>query len=471
MTHASGNPNKHVPVRISADTSQLAEGDKAALPYLIAAVRGIGPIYLRQMNQNFAATGGIFDRSRGNNFYPAGLLREDILAYIDQHPDQRDALFNPFSVVERRGAALVAIPYAEFYREECEIVARNLEAAATLVTHSGFQNFLLGRARAFRTNSFHENDREWVQCTGTPIELIIGPFESYEDKILGIRRDFEGTLGIVPADEQRKIEQYQDFAIEFDVFLGRKYGYTPFYTPTRMTVVDVIITAGSGLYGFIAMADNLPDDEDIRRDVGSKKTFRRNMIEAKFDVMTAPIAQRTLGIQLDPEVFLQFIIGHELAHGLRFRFAGEQFGPLASPLEELKADVFGVLFLYFLAERGIVSREVAEESAMACIADSIREVRPDLEEAHAVGALIRFNWLRDADALRFEGERIALDRMRLFEAFGKLGNALLYALTQTHSPEAAAKFVGQWATVPEQLWSIVRSLEDLPIDIDPIFEV
>ena len=107
---------------------------------------------------------------------------------------------------------------------------------------------------------------------------------------------------------------------------------------------------------------------------------------------------------------------------------------------------------------------------MACIADSMREVRVNLEEAHAVGALMRFNWLREAGALRFEGNRIALERSLLRGAFETLGDRL-YALTQTPSPEAAAKFVGQRATVSDPLRFIVGFLEELPVDIVPKFEV
>ncbi len=405
MTHASGN-QKHVPVRLRVDTNHFSEGDKKALLDLMRAVQLIDPVWTEQMaHQDFAA--------------------------------------------------------------ELETVAVQLEAAAPFVTHSGFRNFLLGRAEAFRTNSYHASDIEWVQYRGAPFELIIGPFEP-SDK-LGGAKEFEGTLGIVLPDYQKRVRQYEKFAIEFEVELGRRYDFDPRYTSTPITAVDVIVLAG-GAMSFIAMASKLPNDEDIRARVGSKTTLFRNIIEAKFRKITFPIAQRVLGVELNPETFVQYVLGHELSHGFAFRFQRERFGPLAASLEEAKADVFGVLFLYFLAERGIISRETAEEAAMACIADSMREVRVNLEEAHAVGALMRFNWLREAGALRFEGNRIALERSLLRGAFETLGDRL-YALTQTPSPEAAAKFVGQRATVSDPLRFIVGFLEELPVDIVPKFEV
>lgn len=353
------------------------------------------------------------------------------------------------------------------FTSELTAVAIELELATQSVTHADFRRFLLGRNAAFMTNSYHESDMEWVQCLGAPFELIIGPFEPNEK--LGGEKEFEGTLGIVLPNYQERVKQYEQLAIEFEERLGRRYGFVPRYTSTPITVVDEVVAAG-GATAFIAMASKLPNDEDIRASVGSKTTLFRNIIEAKFRYLTLPIAQRVLGVELDPEVFTQYILGHELAHGFAFRFQRETFRELASPLEEAKADVFGVLFLHFLAESGIISREAAEETAMACIADSIREVRLNLEEAHAVGALMRFNWFSNAGALRFEDNRIDLELRRLHECFWALGDAL-YALTQRRSPDAAADFVGQWTNVPDELHSIVRSLQDLPVDIDPVFEV
>lgn len=402
MTHATGDPRK-VPVRIGADISHLAAGDKAALPHLIRAVQPIDPLWVKQMS----------------------------------HQD---------------------------FRTELIAVAEQLEAAARFVTHEGFRNFLLGRAVAFRTNSYHESDTEWVQCLGAPFELIIGPFEPSEK--LGGQKEFEGTLGIVLPDQQERVRQYEQLAIEFEEILGRRYGFAPRYTSTPITVVDEIVAAG-GAMSFITMASKLPNDEDIRASVGSKTTLFQNIIEAKFRELTLPIARRVLGVELEFETFMKFIIGHELSHGFAFRFQREHFGPRYYGLEEAKADVFGVLFL---AERGIISRETAEEAAIICIADSLREIRLDIEEAHAVGALMRFNWLQENGALRFDEERIVLERPRLLDAFGTLGDAL-FRLSQTRSPEEAKSFLGQWGTVPDQLTPIVKSLEHLPVDIHPVFKV
>ncbi len=469
MTRASGNP-KHVPVSITADTSHLSEGDRLTLPHLVRAVQGINPIYLRQMKQKFAATGGIFDRSRGNNFHPAGLTREEFDAYLEQHPKQKEQLLSPVTIVRRHGPkTLRSTPYSKVYSRELGAVVDQLVRAAKFVEHDDFRNFLYRRVMAFLTNFYKGSDVEWVKCLGAPFEIIIGPFESYEDNILGVKRDFEGTLGIVLPDEQKRVERYQILAVGFDNFLGGKYIYTPRYTSTPMTVVDEIVAAGGNLYGFIAMAGNLPNDEDIRQEVGSKKTFFRNVIEAKFQIITGPIAERVMGLTLDSQLFLMFIIGHEICHGLPFRFAGEDFGPLASSLEEAKADVFGVLFMYFLADQRIITWEAANNAAIMCIADGLREIRFDEKEAHGKGSLIKYGWFLKEGAIRFDGGKIIIERNRLHHSFETLG-AALYELSQSKSYAKAQEFLTIWGLMPEGLLSIIRSLADLPVDIDPVFD-
>ncbi len=393
------------PVRIGADIGHLAEGDRLALPPLVRAVRRIDSVWRRQM------------------------ARQD-------------------------------------YTAELAAVAMELDAAADLVTPGAFRLFLRGRALAFRLKDFRSSDSQWVMYLPDVFELIIGPLEPSEK--LGGKKEFEGTLGIVLPDYQEKVRQYEQLAVAFEEELGRRYGFTPRYTSTPITVIDEIIAAG-GATAFIAMASKLPNDEDIRASVGSKTTLFRNIIEAKFQHLTLPIARRVLGEEIDAEAFVQLIIGHELAHGFAFRFQREHFGSLASPLEEVKAEVFGILLLYFLAERGVITRETAEKAAIACIADSIREIRLDPKEAHAIGAFVRLNWFRHV-ALDFQNTKIVIDRESLLIVFSVLGDQL-YDLAHECNIDAAKIFIEKWGGVPDSLRSIVRSLEYLPVDIDPIYDV
>lgn len=408
MTLASGKPG-NIEVQIRADTSHLSPGDKLALPYLVEAVKQVDLVWLKQTaNQDFTA--------------------------------------------ER---------YA---------VAEKLEAAARFVPHDGFSSFLNNRAEAFRTNSpadWHQSDEEWVGCVGMSLELLLGPIEP--SKRLGGKRAFEGTLGIVLPEEQRRVEQYRGWAVEFEAALASQYGYTSRYEDASIiTIMDEIIAGGDTLRNFIPMGSIAPYDQDIRIRAGKKTTLIRNIMEAKLKYLTAPIGQRVMGLTaLDPSIYLLYVLAHELAHGLNFRFLNDDFGELWYPLEEVKAEVFGILFLYWLAQRGRITRETAEQAAVICGVDSLREIRLE-EDAHAVGARIRYNWLLDIGAFSLDGGKIILHREHFFAAFQSLGDEL-YQLAQTNSPDAAKIFIEKWGDVPDSLRSIVQSLADLPVDIDPVF--
>lgn len=408
MTHASGNPN-HVQVSITADISHLSDGNRRALPYLREAVE---------------ITEAVWSKQRKHEDFTAERLA----------------------------------------------IARELKAAAEFVTDAGFRSFLVGRAGAFRTNSYHQSDIEWVRCLGAPLEIIIGPFDPVDE--LEGEKEFEGTLGIVLPNQQALVAQYALLASEFEAEIARQYGFLPNYAVDPITFVDVLATGG-GARHYTAMASKMPNDGDIRAIVGSKTTLFWNVISAKLRHLTIPIARRVLSVELDLETFVKLIVGHELSHGFNnfnFNIQGEAFGRFASPLEEGKAEVHGVLFLYRMARRGAESRQVAEDAAIACIADSLREIRVGPSEAHAIGARIRYNWLLTTGAMTLRENKLNVQRDMLFVAFSELGEAF-HKLFQTHSFEEAQAFIEAFGGVPDSLKSIVESLEDLPVDIDPIFQV
>ena len=216
MAHATGDAKKHVPVHIKADTSHLTPRDKLALGELVEAVRLINPIYLLQTKQDSTVTGALFDKSKGTNFYPKGMTHKKFTTYLDRHPDERDALLSPFTVVEKVGKVLRATPYSEYYKLFLEPISEMLVRTAGFSDNETFKKFLVSKARAFQTNQYRESDIDWVRVDGSPLELTIGPYESYEDKLFGVKRDVEGVLGVVLPQETERTLVYQKEICNFD---------------------------------------------------------------------------------------------------------------------------------------------------------------------------------------------------------------------------------------------------------------
>lgn len=472
MSRGTGNPALHVPVEIFTDTSHLTQGDQIALRYCIEAVEKIEPIFLDQMGQDLVATGGVYERERATSYlYPEDLTREEFDAYLESHLGQREELLSPFTVVERNGAALRAVPYADVWGRELGGIARLLEAAALNTTSPRFAAFLCARAESFRTNNFKASDRIWIQTNGQPIELTIGPYESYDDTFYNVKRAFQGTVGVVHPEMNAEVQQYQDHVAGFDAMLGQRYGYEPKAVLTPMVAIDIVQGSGFVVYGPIFVATNLPSDEDIKRDVGSKKTFSINVILAKEEFINIPAMTRLLGSEifgkLDRNAEFRRLVGHEASHGLPFSFGGEDFSEIASMLEELKADVFGFEFLIQLGEKGVVPETTFHDSMTMRVARTVLSTRGG-SAAHGRGRVIQHNWFTANGAVDCDGTRFRFTPERFVFANRTLAD-VLYELAVSRDEAKAREFVEQWQDIPDTLRQIGERVADIPVDIDPVF--
>lgn len=474
MAHATGNPQKHIQVKLGADTSHLSSNDRQVLRLLAEAVRLVNPIYLVQMNQDLETNNGHFDKTKGNNFYSEGVTHEELESFLVKHPDERDTLLSPFTVVDKVAGIFVATPYSEYYAEHLDQISMLLEEAARLTGNDSFRTFLLSKAQAFRTNKYRQSDIDWVLVSGAPLEITIGPYECYEDQLFGVKRDIQAMLGVVLQKETAEAQLYQEQVLNFDAHLGQKYGYTALTTLTPMIVMDEVLAGGRPLYGTVPMAYNLPNEPDIHKEVGSKKVFVRNVMRAKAELITMRVAERVLdsglAAQLEPSIFMKHTIGHESSHGLSFKFGADNFLTLASPLEEGKADVFGMMFLYYLADKGIIARGVAELAVIGKLTDGLRQIRFGIEKAHAMGTLIQYNWFLEHGAMKFDGGGLVFVPELFEQTIESLGDAL-FALSQTQDHVAAQAFVDAWGYIPDEVRKMIEEFGDIPVDIDPIFEL
>ncbi|HEY0964307.1 MAG TPA: hypothetical protein VGE31_00750, partial [Candidatus Paceibacterota bacterium] len=445
MTHATGN-TAHTAVPITADTSGLSTSAKEMLGLLIEAAKIIDIVYLKQAGQSAPHEGWQFDPSLPNQLYPAGTTKASLQEYFDKHSEEESVLRHPTAVVIKEGENLKAVPYAEQYREELSRAAALLLRASELAEDEKLARFLKSRSEAFLTNAYRESDILWIHTNG-PVEITIGPFEDYADTLLGVKRMFEAVVGVVLEEDTAMANRFSESIRKFDRMLGERYGYTARTTLTPMVVIDEIFAAGESLYDYVPMAYNLPNDADIHEEVGSKKVFIKNVMRAKFDAITRLIAGRVLCgkdfSRFDPDIYLQHVIGHEASHGLSFRFEGEDFGPIASGLEEGKADVFGMWFLFYLVDQGMFQSSVAETAAMQNVTDGLRQVRFGEAEAHARGALLQFNWFIAAGALTVSEKGLRYDTALLRQAVESLGDEL-YQLSLTKDDDAAESFLAKW---------------------------
>ena len=507
---------KYAEVEVSADISFLPENEQQALAKLIAASEYMDEIFLRQVWQQnssyrqilqkrnddlgkkayafFKINFGPWDRlddtpfigdtkkPEGAGYYPEDLTKQEFEAYVAGHPDQAEKLKSLFTLVKRQGDKLVAVPYSQAFREWLEPAARLMREAADLTNNESLRKFLRSRAEAFFTDDYRQSDMDWMDLD-SPVEITIGPYEVYEDKLFGYKAAFESFVTVTDPEESQKLQRYKAElpAMEAHLPIPEEMKNKNRGTESPIRVVDEVFTAGDTKAGVQTIAFNLPNDEVVREQKGSKKVLLRNVIAAKYEKILEPIATRLLTpdqvAHLSAEAFSNEVLFHELAHGLgpgKITIDGREtevrleLKDLYSALEEAKADVMGVYNMYLMIERGLLPESMRKEIAVTYLAGLFRGIRFGITEAHGKGNAVQINYLlekgafvRDEDAGTYavdfenfeDGIRDIVHDICVLQANGD------YAGTQ--------QLFKNYAHVPATLQAALNKLGDIPVDIAP----
>ncbi len=503
---------------LTAELSGLPESEIRALGELIAASRFLDEVYLRQVwtgnpalrDQVFAYDGphtaaareyyainfGPWDRLKGfepfigstphpegAGFYPEDLSKEDFEAWIAAHPGDADAFRSGFTVIRRQDGGLVAVPYAQEYGELLRPAAERLRAAAAATGNATLRRFLELRADAFASDDYYASDMAWMDLDA-PVEVTIGPYETYEDGLFGYKTAFEAYVTIDIPAESTKLAMYKAELpwLERNLPIPDEHKNLQRGSESPIRVVDLVFSAGDGKKAVQTVAFNLPNDERVREAKGSKKVLLHNMLRAKYEQILRPIAARVLAEDQLPhlafEAFFNEVLHHELGHGLgpgRIKKDGKdtearlELQELYSPIEEAKADVLGVYDIFALAKRGKMPQELLDTLPATYLAGLFRSARFGLHEAHGQGVASQFNYLQEKGAIAVDADgrfRVVEDK---FE--GAIGSLLReYLMLEALGDYAGTKaFLEKYGVATPALEAAIGRLTDVPVDIRPLF--
>ena len=508
--------------RIDYDRALLSAEDQQTVRLLIEASRVIDDIFLRQVDEAnpalreslpallrqqvpgaldaieyFDIQYGPWDRLRadqpflgtrrkppGAAFYPADMTAEELERWIAAHPQDRDAFAGLFTVIRRKGPALIAIPYSKYHAAALSIVARKLREAAAVTTSASLKKFLNLRADALLSDDYFASDVAWMDLD-SPIEVTIGPYEVYEDGLFNYKAAFESFVTVRDREESQRLSMYAQHLPDMERNLPipeeHKNFNRKFESP--IVVVQEIFTAGDARKGVQTSAFNLPNDERVREAKGSKKVLLKNIMQAKFEKSGRPVAERTL----DPgnfravsfDAYFNHTLFHELSHGLgpgmitapdgRKIEARLLLKNLYSTIEECKADVVGMWnVLYAIDQKWLTSFD--ENALYATVAGlAFRSMRFGLEEAHGGGTAVQWNWFREkggivpVDTGRF---RVRPPKMR--EAVRSLAGELL-EIEATGDFDRAQRLLSRYGKETPDIRSTIQKLSDIPVDVRPVF--
>lgn len=511
---------KFVPVEITVSKKLISSKDKKVVDELVNASREIHKIFLRQVwtgnvklreelekagkkddifYQYFVLNAGPFDRldhekpfiggvpkkPEGAGFYPDNITKDEFNAWIAKHPDDKEAFESSYTVIKRDGEGLKAVPFSEEYRGLLESSAGHLKKAAEFTDNESLKKYLLSRADAFLSNDYFQSEVDWVRLKDHTLEVVIGPYEVYEDNLFGYKAAFESFITRVDPEESAKLSKVVGM---LDDLQGRlpvedKYKGIGRNLSSPIVVAQSLYSAGDANRGVQTIAFNLPNDEKVRKEYGSKKVLLKNVQHAKFDNILTPITKLVMRPEdvknVSFDAFFAHTLLHEVSHGIgpgeikkggKATTVNKELKDLYTTIEECKADVLGAYNNAYLIEKGMYPKEFSDVLWPTYLAGIIRAVRFGINEAHGGGNAIQFNYLREKGAIEDDPKTglLSVSRAKIEPAIKDLARELLL-IEGRGDYNAAKKFIAKYRVMDASLKDALAKLASVPVDIRPIY--
>jgi hypothetical protein len=516
---------RFAPADIGADVSALPAAERNALGRLVQAAKLMDALFLRQAwsgndallqelsraaltNSPEAAArlhyflinkgpwsrldhdrpfiGGVPTKPPSANFYPAGATKEEVQKWLDSLKGDAKAQATGFFTTIRRAPSageFMAVPYSVEYQGELAQAAALLREAAQFTTQPTLKAYLTSRADAFLSNDYYASDVAWMELDAS-IEPTIGPYEVYEDEWFNFKAAFEAFITLRDDVETKKLASFSSHLqdLENALPIDPKLRNPKLGALAPIRVVNVVFTAGDANRGVQTAAFNLPNDERVVKEKGTKRVMLKNVQEAKFKMVLLPISVVALPAEdqklVSFDAFFTHILMHELMHGLgphsitvsgRTTTVRQELKETYSAIEEAKADISGLWALKQLADKKQIDAEIARTMYTTFLASAFRSIRFGVNEAHGRGIAIQLNYLLDAGAFKVLPDgTFQVDSAKMPEAVTALTRDIM--TLQAQGDYAKAKgLIDRLGVVRPQVQKILDRLATVPVDIEPRF--
>ena len=496
-------------VRLTADLGHLTDRQRQMIPLLIQASKIMDDLYWLQaygdrkpllesiddpaMRRFADINYGPWDRLAadqpfvegagpkplGAQFYPQDMSKEEFEAW---EQEGKDGLY---TLVKRDSAgALSLVPFSEAYAAQLGDAAGLLRQAAELAEDPEFANYLLMRASALVTDEFQLSDMAWMDMKNNPVELVIGPIETYEDLLFGYRASYESYVLIKDLEWSERLARFAQYLPELQVGLPVPEAYKQQMpgSDADLNAYDVVYYAGHSNAGSKTIAINLPNDEEVQMDKGTRRLQLKNAMLAKYNQILVPISDMLIADDQRQHITFESFFGntmfHEVAHGLGIKTTLDGQSTVrhamkehASALEEGKADILGLYMVQKLREKGEITEGELMDDYVTFMAGIFRSVRFGASSAHGKANMIRFNFFEQAGAFGRD-EETGKYRVNLpeFEQAVKDLSSRLLTLQGDGDYMAVDAFVAEMGKVGPQLQADLDRLASAAIPVDIVFE-
>lgn len=468
-------PADYAVVAMEPDTAFLTAEERAVVNLLIQAADQMSAIFALQSA----------GKDPGHGFYPAGLTKAELETYLAAHPSEKAAILDGYTVVQRQGDKLVTVPYSVIYKPQLDKAAALLDQAAAITTNPSLKRFLTLRATSFRTNDYFQSEMAWMDLTGTPIEVAIGPYETYTDELYGQKTAFEAFVTLKDPAESKALDKYKGYlkAMEANLPVEDRYKNFKRGGDSPLAVAEQVRGGGDNTEGPQTIAFNLPNDERVREAKGAKKVILSNVLGAKYDRILGPIGERALVAQQAPLVNKTYMtletLFHELSHSLgpgsitvggRATTVSAEMKDIGGTAEEAKADVMGVYNILFMMEKNELPAAERPQLMATYMAGIFRAVRWGDEEAHGRGAALQYGYLKSKGAFAWDPaqKRFKVDDARMAAGIKDIV-ADLVRLQGNGDYAGMVAFFDRYAHLDDEARTVIGTLKDIPVDIAPVY--
>ncbi|MFD2514424.1 Zn-dependent hydrolase [Pontibacter locisalis] len=495
-------------VRLTADLSHLSENEKKMIPLLIEAGDIMNKLFWYEaygkrdslmsaldnesakrfvqinygpwdrLNNNEPFIAGVGPKPDGANFYPENMTKEEF-----EQANLKDKASQYTFLRRDANGKLITVPYHVQFKEEVTKVADLLKQAAQLAEDPGLKKYLNLRAEAMLTDNYQPSDLAWMDMKNNKIDVVIGPIETYEDKLFGYKAAHEAYVLVKDMEWSERLAKYAAFLPELQRGLPvpAKFKKETPGTDSDLNAYDVVFYAGDSNAGSKTIAINLPNDEEVQLKKGTRRLQLKNAMRAKFDKIMEPIADELIVEDQQKHVtfdaFFANTMFHEVAHGLGIKNTINNKGTVrealkehASALEEGKADILGLYMITQLQEKGELEGDL-KDFYTTFLAGIFRSVRFGAASAHGKANMVRFNFFKENGAFERDEQtgryRVNYEKMR--EAMNKLSEKIL-TLQGEGDYAGVGNLLDNQGQVSPQLQADLDRLSKANIPVDIVFE-
>lgn len=495
--------------QLTTDLSVLSESEKKMLPLLIQAAKVMDQIYWQEaygdknelfskledpatkqfaminygpwerLKENTPFIDGFGKKPLGSQFYPTDMDKEEFEAWDE--PSKTSL----YTMIRRdQDGNLKAIPYHIYFEEETKTAVNLINQAAELAEDDGLKKYLKLRAEALLTDDYLASDLAWMDMKTNTIDFVVGPIENYEDALYGHKAAHESFVLIKDAAWSQKLDRFVALLPGLQASLPVPYEYKSEVpgSGSDLGVYDVIYYGGDCNAGSKTIAINLPNDERVHLEKGSRKLQLKNSMQAKFDKILIPIANELMAEDqrkhVTFEAFFENTMFHEVGHGIGIKNTINGKGSVRKALsdqysafEEGKADILGLFLVTKLTEMGEMGEKDLMDNFTTFMAGIFRSIRFGATSSHGKANMVRFNYFQEKGAFTRDEStgtyRVNFDVM--YEAMLDLSNTIL-VIQGNGDYDAAKKILDEKGYIQDQLQADLDRLKAKGIPKDIVFE-